>query len=80
MAYTKQKITTKESDDTVNANERQDTIFGAIKKNNRITIEDLVLLTNVSRRTVTRNLDKLKGLGRIKRVGSDKSGYWEVSE
>ncbi|WP_257670912.1 HTH domain-containing protein [Parapedobacter tibetensis] len=88
LAYTSQKIDTKEPrgtangtvNGTVNVTERQDTIFDAVKKNKNITIEDLVLLTNVSRRTVTRDLDKLKRMGRIRRIGADKGGYWEVDE
>jgi len=33
---------------------------------------------NVSEATVKRNIQKLKQQGRIRRVGSKKSGYWEL--
>jgi ATP-dependent DNA helicase RecG len=34
--------------------------------------------TNLSRATVTRYIKKLKDKKVLKRVGSDKSGYWEI--
>jgi len=33
---------------------------------------------NISRRAVARHASKLKELGKIKRIGPDKGGYWEV--
>jgi predicted HTH transcriptional regulator len=32
----------------------------------------------VTRRTILRDLEKLKFSGKIKRTGSDKYGYWEL--
>ena len=33
---------------------------------------------NVTRRTIARDIEKLKNEAVIKRIGSDKSGYWEI--
>lgn len=61
-----------ETNDTVN-----DTV-NFIKTNPKITINELAVKLNKSRSTVTRILKKLQVEGIISRVGSDKTGYWEV--
>jgi ATP-dependent DNA helicase RecG len=33
---------------------------------------------NVTRRTIHRDIDKLKQKGLIERIGPDKGGYWKV--
>jgi Fic family protein len=60
------------ANDTVN-----DTV-NLIRSNPKITIDELALKLNKSRRTVTRVLKKLQEEGIISRIGSDKTGYWEV--
>ncbi|MBE9601918.1 HTH domain-containing protein [Pedobacter sp. MC2016-24] len=64
--------------DTVNK-DRLSVILEEIFKNNHVSIDDLAKTIDVSRRTLIRDLDKLKEQGRISRVGSDKTGYWQVS-
>lgn len=63
----------KQSNDTVN-----DTV-NHIKSNPKITLDELALKLNKSRRTVTRTIKKLQEEGIISRNGSDKTGYWEVN-
>ncbi|URA10320.1 winged helix-turn-helix transcriptional regulator [Thermospira aquatica] len=53
-------------------------IIYAIKENPTITINELVKITGLSRRGVEWNIEKLKQQGKLKRIGSDKGGYWEV--
>jgi len=43
-----------------------------------ITARELASKLPVSKRTIENYLSKLKKAGHIKRVGSDKTGYWEV--
>lgn len=45
-----------------------------------ITIADLALAIGVTARSVERNIQKLQSAGRIRRVGPDKGGWWEVEE
>lgn len=85
LAYTAQKTSTVIPNDTVNGivngtvnKDRLSLILEAIYKNNHLSIDDLAKTIDVSRRTLIRDLDKLKEQGRINRVGSDKTGYWEV--
>ncbi|WP_407355490.1 ATP-binding protein [Methanolobus sp. WCC5] len=55
-------------------------ILEAIKENPAITREELSQITDLSIRGVEWNLSKLKDEGKIKRIGSRKSGHWEVIE
>lgn len=49
-----------------------------IKRNPHITKNELAEKLGKSRATVTRQIQKLKKLSLIKRIGSDKSGHWEI--
>ncbi|MBE9601880.1 RNA-binding domain-containing protein [Pedobacter sp. MC2016-24] len=90
LAYKAQKTSTLIPSDTVNDTvngtlndtvnkDRLSVILEEIFKNNHVSIDDLAKTIDVSRRTLIRDLDKLKEQGRISRVGSDKTGYWQVS-
>jgi len=59
--------------------DRLQIILTEISKNNRLSIDELAIIAGVSRRTLVRDLNILKEQERILRVGSDKSGYWEIS-
>ena len=49
-----------------------------IKENPIITLDELAEAIGKSRRTVARQIKQLQEDGVIRRVGSDKTGYWEV--
>ncbi len=68
--------------DTVNdtVNDTVKIILESIRRDNKITMEQLAVLTQKSRRTVTRAIKQLKEKGMICRVGSDKSGHWQILE
>jgi len=53
-------------------------ILNAIKNNSKITQNELMEVTSLTRRGVEWNLAKLKEKGIIKRIGPAKGGYWEV--
>ena len=51
----------------------------SVFKNNRNAIkEDIIGETGYSSRTIDRIIRSLKDKGLIKRIGSNKNGYWEV--
>ena len=52
-------------------------IFDVISRNSAITIDALINLANCSRRTVINDLDCMKSLGILRRVGSTR-GHWEI--
>ncbi|MBU1166004.1 winged helix-turn-helix transcriptional regulator, partial [Candidatus Micrarchaeota archaeon] len=50
------------------------------RKNPRITQKELMTETGLTRRGVEWNLSKLKNEGKLKRIGPDKGGHWEINE
>ena len=55
-------------------------VLQALKTNSESTIDEIVTNISVSRETVKRSLKTLSEKGLIKRVGSDKTGHWEIIE
>ena len=53
-------------------------IVEAINANCRITYDALAVITGASRRTISREIKMLSQRGVIRRIGSDKTGHWEV--
>jgi predicted HTH transcriptional regulator len=53
-------------------------IIDGIKNNGRITAVQLSDIVNKSVPTINRRLKQLQECGLITRVGSDKTGHWEV--
>lgn len=53
-------------------------VLELLRRNLRSTIRDLTVQTGFSRATVTRALSALKRYRVIRRVGSDKTGHWEL--
>ena len=53
-------------------------ILELIKKNNKISYDELAVKFDKNRTTIMRNIKKLKEQNLLKRVGSDKNGYWEA--
>jgi predicted HTH transcriptional regulator len=61
-------------------NERMNKVLQMLGQNKYSTREQLADASNVSVETIKRDLRKLREQGRLKRIGSDKTGYWEVLE
>ena len=53
-------------------------IIFIIKNNSQTTINDISRITGASRRTIERVMASLKARGMVKRVGSPRSGHWEI--
>ena len=56
----------------------QEMVIELLLKNPNYTRMDLVKLTGKSNSTIKEHLANLKNEGRLKRIGSDKGGYWMV--
>ena len=56
----------------------EDLIYSALKQNPKQTKDEVAAATGLSRATVTRTYKVLENQGKIKRIGSNKTGYWEV--
>jgi Fic family protein len=59
---------------------RLDKIVEIMRENRDITIIELANILEVADKTIKRDVSKLKEQNRLKRVGSLKSGHWEVKE
>ncbi len=55
-------------------------ILTAVVANSKITTAELMAQLGCSKRQVEFRLEKLKRIGRLRRVGPDKGGHWEVVE
>ena len=53
-------------------------IMNAMRRNPDISLEGIAKLIGLSRRTVAREVELLKTEGKLKRVGSTRSGHWEI--
>ena len=54
-------------------------ILKELEKDSRLTRDDLSQRIGVSAEAIKQHLSNLKKEGKIKRIGSTKSGYWEVN-
>ena len=53
-------------------------ILGAMRENAAVTIPQLMSVTGLSRSGAKKVIDRLRSAGRLRRVGPDKGGHWEV--
>ncbi len=63
----------------VKLNNAQKLIIKLMRENNQITQIELSKELKVNESTIKRNISKLRNKGMLRRIGSDKNGYWEVS-
>ena len=61
-------------------NKSQDIIVTAIRNNPNITINQLMIESNLSEQGVKKNLKLLKERNIINRIGAKKGGYWKVND
>ena len=58
----------------------QDLVLAEIRRNKRVSVKELSKMFNKTRASMFRIIEKLKDDGKLRRVGSLKSGTWEVIE
>ena len=58
--------------------ENQEKIISEIRKNPKITSEELAKIVGISSRKIRDNIKKLKEEGLFKRVCGRKEGHWEI--
>ena len=59
--------------------ERQRKIYETTK-NVPVNVPNLASMLGVSEKTIKRDISAIQSAGLIKRVGSDKTGHWEVNK
>ncbi|WP_299976278.1 RNA-binding domain-containing protein [Desulfobacula sp.] len=62
----------------ISLSKNQILILKSIKKNRKLTQENLSEIVGITLRNIQNNMEKLKKMGALKRVGSTKGGYWKV--
>jgi len=60
--------------------DRSELIIELIKKDSKITINQIAKKLFVSRITILREIGKLKEMGILHRIGPAKGGHWEVNK
>ena len=60
--------------------ELEDVIMDAIRKDPSITIRNLREIAGLSKNGIWNVLNRMKDQNKIKRIGPDKGGHWEVVE
>ena len=63
---------------TVNLLESERLVLEEIKRNPHVTMNEIVIVTDISRRTVARALKTLQEKQIICRIGADKNGHWKI--
>jgi ATP-dependent DNA helicase RecG len=58
----------------------EDKILEIIKRDDKISYDDMADILEMSRRGIAKQIKKLQDEGRLHRVGPDKGGHWEVTE
>ena len=56
----------------------QNKIINLMKEDSNITKKELFDKLDIGKTSIDNNIAKLKELGKLRRVGSDKSGHWEI--
>ena len=59
---------------------RLNQIVQLLRKNNKFTTKQLSDFCYVSQITIKRDIEKLKKQKKLKRIGSEKGGHWEIIE
>ena len=63
---------------TVNLLESERLVLEEIKRNPHVTMNEIVIVTDISRRTVATALKTLQEKQIICRIGADKNGHWKI--
>lgn len=66
--------------DPVKLTERQNMILQMFDEDKTLSRERLCEKTSLSDGTIKREIAYLKSIGKLKRIGSDKTGYWLVEK
>ena len=65
---------------TMKLNKTQQKILSILHGNKFATYYEIAGQLSIDRTTVWRNLKKLQKVGRIRRIGGDNAGHWEIIE
>lgn len=55
-------------------------ILEAIRRDPDVTIADLAQEVGITDRAIKKQIERLKEQGRLRRIGPDRGGHWEIPE
>ncbi len=55
-------------------------ILDNLTNNSQLTAQELAVMLNKTTRTIERNIRELRETGILSRIGSDKTGHWEINQ
>ncbi len=55
-------------------------ILEAVRRDPSVTIADLAEEVGITDRAIKKQIEKLKEQGRLRRIGPDRGGHWEIPE
>jgi len=58
--------------------ERQREILEYIEQDNKISAKEISGLLQIADRTIEREIQKLKKMDILERIGGDRGGYWKI--
>lgn len=58
--------------------EKENIILNIIKKDPKVSKKEIALKGNLTKKSVEYNINSLKEKGRLRRIGPDKGGYWQI--
>ncbi|MDR1897687.1 MAG: winged helix-turn-helix transcriptional regulator, partial [Prevotellaceae bacterium] len=60
--------------------ENQKKILEELLKNNNLSMSELATTVGISKRKILDNINKLKDLNMLERIGKNKTGYWKIKK
>ena len=80
MKYNNTKTTVKTTVKTVvkTVEETVEKILSIIQDNPKVSVKQLEKELDLTRRGIEWSISKLKNEGKLKRIGPDKGGHWEI--
>ena len=75
---TSKKKTVRSEKSSEKSSEKNQAIIAAIKYNSKVSAAEIAMQLGLSSRAVEKRIKILRETGIIRRIGSDKGGYWEV--
>ena len=74
------EVTDDKETDTTGSEKTSEKILRLLKQDPKMTIDQLSSEIGITARSIERNLKKLKETDRLRRIGPDKGGRWEVRD
>ena len=74
------EVTDDKETDTTGSEKTSEKILRLLKQDPEMTIDQLSSEIGITARSIERNLKKLKETDRLRRIGPDKGGRWEVRD